>query len=243
MREGGRILASVLSELAIRAKIPGTKLADLDSLAATLIRTKGGEPSFKNYQPEGATEPYPANICISINDEVVHGLPDNREIKEGDVVKLDLGVFYKGFHTDSALTVIAGKGNKKDYDLLATTEQALEIAINLVRPDVHLGDIGRSIESHVREHGYSVVRSLSGHGIGKELHEEPNVPNFGREGEGEILKEGMTLAIEPMVAAGKGEVYLAEDGFTWKTRDSSNVAHFEHTVAVTKDGCEVLTRL
>lgn len=243
MREGGQILAQVLDELESRVAV-GAKLADLDALADTLIREKGGAPSFKGYTPDFASQPYPASVCLSLNDEVVHGLPSSRvRLGEGDLVKIDLGVFYKGFHTDSARTIIVSQGSKDARALLATTEQALERAIGLVRPGIHLGDLGHAIESYVREHGYSVIRTLSGHGIGRELHEEPNIPNFGKPGEGPELVEGMTFAIEPMVAAGKGEVYLAEDGFTYKTRDGSSVAHFEHTVAVTKDGHEVLTIL
>lgn len=240
MRAGGRILACVLAELKSLAK-SGVALAELDELAERLIREAGAKPSFKGYQPSGAAKPYPASVCLSLNDEIVHGLPDNKILKDGDLLKIDLGVFYKGFHTDSAITIPIGNVSQRAQELMSVTEQALELAIKMVRPGVCLGDIGAGIEVFVSEHGFSVVRSLVGHGIGRELQEEPMVPNFGKPGTGVVLEEGMTIAIEPMVAVGKGQLILAADGFTYKTADGSLAAHFEHTVAVTADSALVLT--
>ena len=177
-----------------------------------------------------------------MNDEVVHGLPDERILKDGDLLKIDLGVFYKGLHTDSAVTIPTGNVSQEAKELISVTERALELAVKMVRPGVHLGDIGEVIQKFVASHNFSVVRDLVGHGIGRELQEEPMVPNFGKEGTGVVLEEGMTIAIEPMVAAGKGHLILAADGFTYKTADGSLAAHFEHTVAVTKDGCVILTK-
>ena len=241
MREGGKILACVLVALKSLAK-PGVALSKLDKLAEQLIREAGAKPSFKGYRPSGAVKPYPASVCLSVNDEVVHGLPDERILKDGDLLKIDLGVFYKGLHTDSAVTIPTGNVSQEAKELISVTERALELAVKMVRPGVHLGDIGEVIQKFVASHNFSVVRDLVGHGIGRELQEEPMVPNFGKEGTGVVLEEGMTIAIEPMVAAGKGHLILAADGFTYKTADGSLAAHFEHTVAVTKDGCVILTK-
>jgi len=242
MRQGGKILAHVLVDLAARVK-PGVKLAELDRLAEQLISEAGAKPSFKGYQPDFATRPYPASVCLSLNSEVVHGLPAERVLEEGDLLKIDLGVFYKGFHTDSAITVGVGKISKDAEKLIRVTEQSLHNALDLIKPGVSLGDIGYAIGSFVKEHNFSIIKELTGHGIGREIHEEPNIFNFGQKGKGQKLEEGMTLAIEPMVSLGKGSVVLAEDGFTYKTVEGSLAAHFEHTVAVTKDGVHILTEI
>lgn len=241
MREGGSILASVLDTLASTAR-PGLAVEELDKQGERLIREAGAEPSFKGYQPAGADQPYPASICLSLNDEVVHGLHANRTLKEGDLLSIDAGVYYKGFHTDSAVTVAVGTVSQKVQKLLQATRRALQLGIDQVGPGATTGDIGNAIEAHVKEHGFQVIQGLAGHGIGAEIHEELMVLNEGTPGKGAELQPGMTFAIEPMVTTGSGNIILDSDGFTYKTADGTPVAHFEHTVAVTKDGVEVLTK-
>lgn len=240
MRQGGKILASTLDTLKKEAS-PGVSLEHLNNLADKLIRKAGAVPSFKDYKSAGADKPYPASACLSLNDEVVHGLAKERKISEGDILTIDLGVFYKGFHTDSAVTVGIGKISDKIKKLISTTEESLAIAIGEVAPGVSLGTIGFVISDHVHKNGFTIVDGLVGHGVGQDLQEDPIVANFGQKGRGEVLKEGMVIAIEPMVSAGTADIILDEDGFTYKTADGSLAAHFEHTVAVTKDGYEILT--
>jgi methionyl aminopeptidase len=246
MREGGKILARVLRGLESKIK-PGVVLVDLDSYAEKEIRAAGAKPSFKNYTPKYDRSPFPASICISINDEVVHGLPNDRIIKSGDLVKVDCGVYYNGFHTDSAITVGVGELSKESRELIDVTRAALSLAIGVIKDGVRVSEIGRVVEEYVVEHGFYPVREMAGHGIGKDLHEYPEVVNFKISNRNAIddphLKEGMTIAIEPIIAEKKTSTILSDDGFAYKTSDGSNVAHFEHTVAVTKDGCEVLTSL
>jgi methionyl aminopeptidase len=242
MREGGKILASVLHELVSKVK-PGLKLAELDELGEKLIKEAGATPSFKGYQASGMAEPYPNGICLSINDEIVHGLPKDRILQEGQVLTIDAGVYFKGFHTDSAITVGIGEISKENQKLIDVTRESLNIAINMVKPGVRLGDIGHAIEKCVKENKFSVIDGLVGHGVGRELQEEPIVPNFGKPGTLETLKEGMVLAIEPMVTLGKKNIILAKDGFAYKTANGSISAHFEHTVAVMADGNIILTQI
>lgn len=233
LREGGKILASVLYQVAEMVK-PGVITAELDKTAERLIREAGGEPSFKNYKTAEDRIPYPASLCISINDEVVHGIPGSRKIRDDDIVSLDLGMKYKNFYTDTAITV----GNKKIVEI---TKKCLDEAIKIVKDGAYIGDIGFAVQACAEKNGFNVVRQLVGHGVGQRPHEEPEIPNFGSRGTGKILKQGMVLALEPMITVGNSEVFLSADNWTWKTKDGSLSAHFEHTIAVTKNGAEILT--
>lgn len=240
MSEAGQKLAEVLHELEEAAAV-GVRTLDLDKLALKLIRECGAEPAFLNYRPAGAREAYPFTLCASLNDCVVHGRPSNYALKDGDLLKLDLGLKYRGFYVDSAITVGVGDISKEARKLSDVTREALKRGVKACKPGKTLGDIGAAIEKYVVSHKFSVVKSLVGHGIGRELHEYPNVPNFGRPRTGEKLEPGMVLAIEPMVAAGSGETKtLSDDSFV--TKDGSLVAHWEHTVAITTSGPRILTR-
>jgi len=243
LREGGRHLATVLHK--VKEKVmPGISTHELNEYAEKLIRELGDEPAFLNYKPEGARTPFPASLCTSVNDEVVHGIPNkNKILKEGDIISIDLGLKHKGLFTDMALTVGVGEisnGNKK---LLKITEQALMVGINAIKKDGRVGDIGHAIESFVRPHRYGIVEVLSGHGVGKAIHEDPYVPNFGERGKGAKLVPGMVIAIEPMLNNGTKNVTLEKDGYTYRTADGKKSAHFEHTVLITEDGAEILTRV
>jgi methionyl aminopeptidase len=233
LREGGKILASVLYHVAEMAK-PGVATIKLDEMAEKLIREAGGEPAFKNYKTSQDKIPYPASLCVSINDEVVHGIPGPRKIKDGDIVSLDLGMKYENFYTDMAITIGTGK-------IIEVAKKSLDEGIKIIKEGARIGDIGFVIQSYVEKNGFNVVRQLVGHGVGYKPHEEPEVPNFGKKGTGEILKQGMVLALEPMITAGAPEVFLDKDNWTWKTKDGSLSGHFEHTVVITKKGCEILT--
>lgn len=240
MREGGRILREALAEV-VRAVRPGISAKDLDRIAERAIRSKGGEPSFLGYKD------YPASLCVSIGNEVVHGIPkEGRVLQNGDIVGLDLGVRYPpagGYCTDKAVTVGVGLIDLKASHLLAVTTQALEEAIKLVRPGATIHDIARVIQHTVESSEYSIVRALVGHGVGKAVHEDPQVPNYVSGQFPNIkLEPGLVIAIEPMVAAGEGHVEWLSDGWTVVTVDGSLAAHFEETVAVTQSGHEVLTR-
>lgn len=234
MEEGGQILAAVLEELKEKAK-SGIETKKLDDAARRLCLKHHVRPSFLNY------EGYPASLCVSINDEVVHGLPGKRLLKEGDIVSLDMGIYHAGYHTDAAISFGLGEIGARKKKLLEVTEKALYFGIDEARSGHRIGDISSEIQSYVEENGFNVVRMLVGHGIGKKLHEEPLVPNFGQRGTGPMLSEGITLAIEPMVTAGKYEVHLDKDNWTYKTDDGSDVAHFEHTVYISANGPVVLT--
>ncbi len=245
IREGGKILARILEELGKAVK-PGIKTIELDRLAESLVFKYGAVAAFKNYKPcfnhEGQ-EGYPASVCVSVNEEVVHGIPGERILKEGDIVSLDMGVLYKGYFTDAAITVGVGKISSEAEKLIAVTKKSLELAIGETKIGNHLGDIGWAVQSYAEKNGFSVVRDLVGHGVGKFIHEEPEIPNFGRQGTGLELKEGMVLAFEPMINIGNYKVKTLADGWTFITQDKSLSAHFEHTVAVTKNGAEVLTKM
>ena len=236
MRRAGRVAAQALQSV-VDAVRPGISTRELDQLAEDRIRALGGIPSFLGYRG------FPASICTSVDDEVVHGIPGPRKLRAGEVLSMDLGAIVDGFHGDLAVTVPVAKVSDQVTKLLRVTREALEIGIRAVRPEGHLGDVSAAIQRYVEAHGFSVVREFAGHGIGRRLHEEPQVPNFGRPGNGVVLQPGMTLAIEPMVNMGSSEVVMDPDGWTVRTRDHKPSAHFEHTVAVTKDGPVVLTGL
>lgn len=234
MREASVIVADVLARLSLLVE-PGVTTADLDAAAEKLVREAGAEPAFKGYRG------YPATLCASVNDEVIHGIPSARALAEGDIISLDMGVKLGGFYGDSAVTVPVGRVSDRALELLRVTQEALEKGIAQVRLGGRVSDIGHAVQTHVEAHGFSVVREFVGHGIGASLHEEPQIANYGEAGRGPRLAEGMTLAIEPMVNMGRAGVKMLADGWTAVTRDGSLSAHFEHTVAVTKNGPVILT--
>jgi len=240
MRKANVIVAEVLQELKARS-VPGVTTLDLDAIAEELTVKRKAIPAFKGYTVAGRV--YPRCLCASINDEIVHGIPSNRALKEGDIVGLDYGVIYEGFYGDSAVTVGIGKISDQAKRLMEVTEQSLYDGIEQLHDGKRLGDLGASVQKRAESAGYSVVRAFVGHGIGKRLHEEPPVPNFGEPDRGLRLKEGMVLAIEPMVNVGSHEVQIKEDGWTAVTKDGSLAAHFEHSVAITKNGPYILSKL
>jgi methionyl aminopeptidase len=235
MRASGRILARTL-RIVSEEIAPGKTPKQLDELAHRLISEAGAYPSFLNYRN------YPAATCISVNDIVVHGIPDNRPLKEGDLISLDFGVLLDGYHADSAWTYPVGEISPENQRLLNVTRESLMQGIAKARAGNTTGDIGAAVQKYVESNGYSIVRDLVGHGIGKSLHEDPSVANFGKPGSGVKLKEGVTICIEPMVNAGVWRVTQDDDGWTIRTADRKNSAHFEHTVAITKNGAEILTQ-
>ena len=236
LRRVNQLVARILAEL--RAMVaPGVTTQAIDELAERRVREAGAEPAFKGYHG------YPATVCASVNEQVVHGIPSKRALVEGDVVSIDMGARLDGFYGDCAVTVAVGHVSDAASDLLRVTEASLFHGIDAVRPGARVSDIGAAVQQHVEAHGYSVVREFVGHGIGTSLHEEPQVANYGPGGRGPRLAVGMALAIEPMVNAGKAAVKVLSDGWTAVTRDGSLSAHFEHTVVVTQDGCEILTLL
>ena len=235
MRAAGRLVGQVLAALAAKVA-PGVTTADLDEIAEGLIADAGATPAFKGYHG------YPATICASVNEEVIHGIPSGKRVLQaGDVVSIDVGASLGGYYGDSAVTLPVGPVSEDAARLLRVTEESLYKAIERVRPGGRVSDIGHAVQQHVESYGFSVVREFVGHGIGQQMHEEPQVPNYGEPGRGPRLAEGMVLAIEPMVNAGKPAVKVLSDGWTAVTRDRSLSAHFEHTVAVTADGPWILT--
>lgn len=240
--EAGKRLAAVLETLRVKV-VPGVATQELDDAAERLILDGGDEPCFLGYTPEGARRPYPAALCVSINDEVVHGIPNEsvKILKEGDIVGLDLGLTHKGIIVDAAITVPVGEASEETKKLLAATERALAAGIRAAVPGKHIGDISHAIQKEIEGAGFSVVKELGGHGVGALVHEEPFIPNFGRAGEGELLEEGMVLALEPISTAGKAAVILAPDGYTYRTKDGSRSAHFEHTILLQKGGARIVT--
>jgi len=236
MAEGGKILARIMKELEKKIRA-GITTKELDRLAESLILKSGAKCSFKGYQG------YPACLCASLNEEIVHAVPSDRVLKEGDILSLDLGIFFKGFHTDMAVTIPIGKIDPEAQRLIRVTKKALKRGIKKVRPGNTFGDIGNTIQRYVEAQGFNVVRELCGHGIGKELHEEPKILNYGKRHTGPEIKEGMVFCIEPMVTIGDWRLKKIADGFGYKTQDNSLSAHFEHTIAVTKDGFRILTEL
>jgi methionyl aminopeptidase len=240
LREGGKRLATILAKIAKMVK-PGVSTYELDQYAYKLIIEGGDKPAFLNYKPDGATRAYPASLCTSINNEIVHGIPSrSRILKNGDIVSLDLGLNHKGLFTDHAITVPVGKITKKDKQLLEETKKALEIGIWAARGGDTVGDIGNAIESFVH-HRYGIVRELAGHGVGKKVHEDPYIPNYGKAGKGQKLIPGMVVAIEPMLNMGGDSIVSLDDGYTIKTADGSRSAHFEHTILITEGDAEILT--
>ncbi len=236
MREAGRVVARVFEKLR-KSILPGIKTSKINELAEEELARWGAKSSFNGYHG------YPKSICVSINEEVVHGIPGERKLKEGDIVSLDFGALLKGYHGDSALTLPVGEIGEEAERLLKVTKEALNRAISKAQAGNRLGDISFSIQDYVESNGFSVVRDLVGHGIGRSLHEDPQIPNFGKPGQGPLLKVGMTLAIEPMVNMGGFEVEVKEDDWTVITRDRSLSCHFEHTIAILGDGPEILTRV
>ncbi len=213
----------------------GITTKELDRLAEEFIRSQNATPSFKGYQG------FPGSICTSINDEVVHGIPGNRKLKNGDIISIDIGACYKGYHGDSAWSYPVGDVNEGIQYLLEHTEKALFVGLSKIKPGARIGDIGAAIEEYATHHHLGVVKELVGHGVGTKIHEEPEVPNYGKRGTGPILKEGMVIAVEPMLNLGSEDIYLLDDDWTIKTDDGLPSAHFEHTVAVTKEGYQILT--
>jgi len=234
MREAGALLEKVLN--AIRAKVaPGVTTLELDALAEQMIRDAGAIPSFKGF------EGFPASICASPDDQVVHGIPNGTPLREGQILSVDCGVILDGWQSDSAFTVPVGEVPKEVQDLIRVTEECFWVGIEKAREGNRLGDIGFAIQQHAEAHGYGVIRDLCGHGIGRAMHEDPSVPNFGEPGRGVRLKAGMTLAIEPMIALGTWRVFQADDGWTVITRDHKPCAHYEHTIAITSGAPEILS--
>ena len=235
MRTGGHLLADVMDRLRETVK-PGLSTLEIDEDVESFIRARGAIPAFKGYRG------FPATVCISINEEVVHGIPSaHRRIKEGDIVGLDLGCIVEGYYADCAFTLAIGDVPPKVQQLLDVTRESLEVAIAQCHAGRRLSDVSHAVQAHVERHGFAVVRAFVGHGIGRALHEDPQIPNFGDPGRGPQLRPGMVLAIEPMVTMGSWEVKVLDDGWTAVTRDGSLAAHFEHTIAITETGPEVLT--
>lgn len=234
LREGGRRLAAVVRTITQKIKAGKTGL-EIDKFAFDLMGKNGGRPSFLNH------DGFPASICLSINEEVVHSVPSKRKFKGGDLVGLDAGLFFKGLHTDMAVTVVVGKIDQKITRFVKTAEEALKIALKQALPGKTTGDIGWAIQEFVEKQGYNVVKELSGHGVGYQLHEKPIIPNFGKRGQGARLFPGMVIAIEPIINLGEREIETTIDGWGVKTKDKSLSAHFEHTVLITENGSEILT--
>lgn len=242
LREGGARLARAIADTAARV-VPGVSLAELNDHFQSFVRAHGDDPAFLNYQPRGARRPFPAALCISVNEEVVHGIPTEGErvVAEGDIVKLDGGVRHQGLITDHAVSVIAGRGSDEDVALVKATRQALMAGIAAARGGNHVGDISAAVEKVGVELGYGIVFELGGHGVGNHVHEEPYVPNVGDAGAGERLVPGMILAIEPMFTLGTPRVRLLADGYTFVTKDGTRAAHWEHTICITDGAPEILT--
>ncbi len=238
-RESGKILAGVLKKLKAAAKV-SVKLSDLDDLARRLISEAGATPAFLGYRPEGARFPYPYAICASVNSIAVHGRPTDYRLQSGDVLKIDLGVAYRGAITDSAATVVIGSADPRVRNLLRLTEKALQAGIKAARPGKTVGDIGFAVERVATAGGFYVLEELGGHGVGASLHEDPMIYNFGHPGSGTVLKEGMLLAIEPILSLGTNAVIILPDD-SYESSDKSVVAHFEHTILLNKKGAEILT--
>ena len=234
MRKAGRITAEVLEILAHYVR-PGVRTADIDAIAARELKRLGATSSFKGYHG------YPATVCTSVNDEIVHGIPGKRVLKEGDLISLDFGVIYMGFQGDAAVTVGVGKISETDQQLIAATQGALMAGIAAAVDGAHLGDVSAAVQNHAEGKGFAVIREYTGHGIGQEMHEDPLVPNFGLAGTGPVLKKGMTLAIEPMLTTGDWHTRVGNDNWTVYTMSGKNAAHFEHTIVITKGAPEILT--
>lgn len=243
MRTANRIVSEILADLRERI-VSGISTGEIDRISAEQIKRKGAKSAFKGYQIRSGVPPFPATICVSLNNEIVHGIPSSqRVVKEGDIISLDFGVIYKDFYGDAALTFFLGKSDEKTHRLIASTEEALEEGIAKATVGNRIGDISSAVQERVEKEGFSVVREFVGHGVGRRLHEDPPIPNYGVRGRGVRLREGMVIAIEPMVNIGGSDVLMKSDGWTAVTKDGSLSAHFEHSVAITEKGPEVLSRL
>lgn len=241
LKAGGGKLAEILVAVA-KMVVPGVTTKQLNEEAERRIYAAGGRPSFKNYST-GSAKKFPASLCVSVNDEVVHGIPGERVLQEGDIVGLDIGMEYEGFFTDTAVTVGVGAVSEKLQKLISVTREALSIGIDHARVGGHVGDIGEAIQTYVEQCGFGVVRELVGHGVGAHVHEDPEIPNWGRRGTGSQLVQGMILALEPMITLGAPQVKVNSDGWVWSTADGSPAAHFEHTILLTKKGPEIITKI
>ena len=239
MRRANRLVGKTLGELAKHIK-PGVTTLQLDAIAEEFIRDHGAVPTFKNF-PNPYGGPFPASICTSVNDAVVHGIPDNTELRDGDIVSIDCGTLLDGFNGDSAYTFCVGEVSEEVRKLLKTTKESLYLGIEAAVAGNHLGDIGSAVQNHCEAEGYGIVRELTGHGIGREMHEDPQVPNYGRRGNGSMLKASMCIAIEPMVTMGDRNIWLMPDRWTVKTRDGKPAAHFEHTIVVRRGKSEIIS--
>jgi methionyl aminopeptidase len=234
MRRGGKITAKTLAMLMAAAR-PGVTTGELNRLADESIRSMGGVPTFVGYHG------YPSAICASVNDEVVHGMPGDRVLRDGDLLSIDIGTTFEGYVSDSAVTVAIGNVSEAAKRLMRVTQECLMLGIAQMEPGNRLGDIGHAVQQHAESHGYGVVRALVGHGVGRKMHEDPQVPNYGNPGQGTVLRKGLVLAIEPMITQGTWEVATLEDGWTVVTEDGKLAAHFEHTIAITDQGPRILT--
>lgn len=243
LRESGKRLASILAIVSKEVR-PGVSTKFLDEMAERLIREGGDVPAFLNYTPEGAERPFPATLCVSVNNEVVHGVPSENDqvLKNGDIVSLDIGLSHKGLITDMAVTLPVGEIDDSAKKLLDITKFALEKAISVSNEGARVGDIGATIEKTIKGTNFQIVEELGGHGVGYKVHDAPYIPNFGDEGKGERLLKGMALALEPIINEGSGEVVLADDGYTYKTADGKRSAHFEHTIYIGEEGTEIITQ-
>ena len=240
MRQANQLVGKTLGELAKHIK-PGVTTLQLDKIADEFIRDHGATPTFKGF-PNPYGGPFPASICTSVNDVVVHGVPNKETVlKEGDIISIDCGTLLNGFNGDSCYTFCVGEISEEVKTLLKTTKESLYLGIENAQAGKHLGDISSAVQDHCEAHGYGIVRELTGHGIGREMHEDPQVPNFGRRGNGVMLKSGMCLAIEPMITMGKRDIWLDQDRWTIRTRDGKPAAHFEHTIVVRKGKAEILS--
>ncbi len=242
LREGGKKLAQILKAVSL-ATIPGVSAKELNDIAHKMAREGGDKPAFLGYKT-GGSRPYPSSLCVSINNEIVHGISteEPKIIKEGDIVSLDMGLIHKGLITDSAVSVIAGQGDVLSGKLLEATKRALNMGIKAIKAGGHIGDIGNAIAKVAKENNFSLAEELAGHGVGYKVHEDPYVPNTGAKGKGELLRPGMVIAIEPMFNEGTGKIIIDNDGWTFKTADGKRSAHFEHTVAITEKGADILTQ-
>lgn len=241
LRAAGKILAGVLADVAALAK-EGVSTAELDLACEHAIRARGAVPAFLDYQPDGASYPFPASLCVALNDEVVHGIPNEKRIlRRGDILTIDAGLSYQGYFVDAARTVCIGECDQGAHKLIAAAKEALQGAIAAARPGAHTGDIGAVVAGIAGKYNLDVVRDLGGHGVGTTPHEKPYIPNEGRRGEGEELVAGMVLAVEPILAEGKGDIVLDEDEWTYRTEDGKRAVHVEETILITEGGAEVLT--
>lgn len=244
LREGGKRHAFIVHEVAKKVAA-GVSTKELDDYAAKLIAEGGDTSAFLDYKPYGAKRPFPASICVSVNDAVVHGIPNENPyiLKEGDIVTLDIGLVHKGLITDMAITVPVGKVDKEAKKLMDSTQKALNLALKAAKPGNTTGHIGEAVENYITPLGYGIVEELAGHGVGYKVHEDPYVPNYGKAGEGDDLVPGMVIAIEPIINEGTENIFLDKDGYTYRTEDGKRSAHFEVTIVITEKGCEVLTLL